>query len=459
MGEREHARVERSRAQRPPQALVEARRRKAEREMERSGVSNPRHGGRKVIPLEKRARKLRKTGLAGIDYTLLALVILMTLFGMVMIFSASSGSALHHYGSSYYFLVRQAAWFGVGMVALIAMAGMDYRKLLKASPLLLIVTLAALAAVLFLGKEVYGSRRSLVLGPLVIQPSELAKLSMLLFAVSWYGREKARLDGWREILFPVFAVTALACLLILREPDLGSMLVVGLSAFVVLYLAGARRWKFVVLAVLSGGLTLLFIRTSHYRWNRFLAFLDPWSAPREGGFHIIQSLLALGSGRVAGLGLGMSRQKFFYLPNAHTDFIFSIIGEELGLVGSLTVICLFTVFVYLGLKIARGAGDSFGRLLAMGITCIIGAQALINMGAACGVMPITGITLPYFSYGGSSLVICLCMAGILISVSRHGLVQRPGADGRKRRVGGDLRRGNRRPPPSPARGGGGTRIA
>jgi cell division protein FtsW len=438
---------------------VEARRRKAERETAGRGVSGAQRAGSKVVPLERRARRTRKAGLTGTDYTLLSLVILMSLYGMVMIFSASSGSALHHYGSSYYFLVRQAAWFGVGMVALAALAGMDYRKLLKASPLLVIVSLAALAAVLAFGREVYGSRRSLVLGPLVIQPSELAKMSLLLFAVYWYGRKRARLESWREILFPVLAVTAAACLLIILEPDLGSMLIAGLSAFVVLYLAGAKRGKVLALAVSSLGLTLLFIRFSHYRWNRFLAFLDPWSAPREGGFHIIQSLLALGSGRVVGLGLGMSRQKFFYLPNAHTDFIFSIIGEELGLVGCLAVVGLFAVFVYLGLKIARGADDGFGRLLAMGVTCVIGAQALINMGAACGVMPITGITLPYFSYGGSSLVICLCLAGILISVSRHGGRAGPGADGRRRRESGDLRRGNRRPPSPPARGGRGARIA
>jgi len=412
-----------------------------------------------VIPLKDRTRRSRKAGFTGTDYTLLAVVMLMSLYGMVMIFSASSGAALHNYGSSYYFIVRQAAWFGVGMVAMAALANTDYRKLLKVSPLLVAVSLAALAAVLLFGKEVYGSKRSLELGPLVMQPSELAKLSILLFAVSWYGREKGRLESWREICMPVLAVTAAACLLIILEPDLGSMLIVGLSAFAVLFLSHAKRGKIFALALAGMGLTAFFIFISPYRRARFIAFLDPWSAPREGGFHIIQSLLALGSGRVAGLGLGMSRQKFFYLPNAHTDFIFSIIGEELGLVGSLAVIALFAVFIYLGLKISRGAGDGYGRLLAMGITCLIGAQALVNMGAACGVMPITGITLPFFSYGGSSLVICLSLAGILVSVSRRGGTARPGMDRRKRRESGDMRRGNRRPPPSPSRGGRGARIA
>ena len=412
-----------------------------------------------MIPLKDRTRRSRKPVFTGTDYTLMAVVMLMSLYGMVMIFSASSGSALHHYGSSYYFLVRQAAWFGVGMVAMAALANLDYRKLLRISPLLVIVSLAALAAVLLFGKEVYGSKRSLVLGPLVIQPSELAKMSFLLFAVSWYGKKEGSLESWREIFMPVLTVTAAACLLVILEPDLGSMLILGISAFIILYLAGANRWKVFAIAVGGAGLTMLFIRISPYRWNRFTAFLDPWSAPREGGFHIIQSLLALGSGRIAGLGLGMSRQKFFYLPNAHTDFIFSIIGEELGLVGSLTVITLFAVFIYLGLLIARRAPDGYGRLLAMGVTCVIGAQALVNMGAACGVMPITGITLPFFSYGGSSLVICLCLAGILVSVSRHGGGATPELDRRKRRESGDLRRGNRRPPPSPARVGRGARIA
>jgi len=371
--------------------------------------------------------------LDGTAYTLMAAVLLMCLYGMVMIFSASSGAALEKYGSSYYFLLRQALWFAAGLAAMAVLARMDYRRVVRLSPLLLALSLAGLAAVLLFGETVYGSRRSLSIGPLVIQPSELTKLSLLLFAVHHYGRRRERPETWKEITVPVLAITAVACLLVILEPDLGSMLIVALSALVILYLAEAPWGKLVTLAGGGLGLTLLFIAVSSYRRERFLAFLDPWSAPRGSGFHVIQSMLALGSGRLTGLGLGMSRQKFFYLPNAHTDFLFSIIGEELGLVGTLTVLALLSLFLYLGLKIARRATDRTGRMLAAGMVCVLGAQAVVNMGAATGVLPITGVTLPFFSYGGSSLVICLCMTGILLSVSRGG----------GRRAAGRNRRGNR----------------
>ncbi len=440
----------------PPPALVEARRRAQERGCKRSQARSA--GANKVVPISPRESG-RKRGISSTGYTLLAGVILMSMYGMVMIFSASSGSALQAYGSSYYFLLRQAMWFGVGMVALAALARLDYRRLLGFSPLLMGISLAALLAVLFFGQMTYGSRRSLNLGPLVIQPSELAKMATLLFAVNYYQRRRDRLDSWREIFFPVLATTALACLFILLEPDLGSMIVVGLSAFVILFLAGAPWRK--VFALVLGGLaaTAVFIYSSPYRRVRFLSFLDPWSAPREGGFHIIQSMVALGSGRITGLGLGMSRQKFFYLPNAHTDFIFSIIGEELGLVGTLTVVGLFVMLLYLGLKIARRAKDEGGRILAMGITCVLCIQAVVNMGAATGLLPITGITLPFLSYGGSSLVICLSLVGILLNVSRQE-DRRASAGNRRERVeSGHMRRRHRGTPAPLARPGRGTRIA
>lgn len=416
-------------------------------------------GDRLVTMKNRRARGADTRNLNGLGYTLLAVVMLMSLYGMVMIFSASSGAALQHYGSSYYFLLRQTMWFGAGLVALLVLARLDYRRLVELSPFLVAVSLVALLAVLLFGNVTYGSRRSLNIGPLVIQPSELAKMSLLLFAVHYWGRRRGRLDSWREICLPVLAVTALACLLIILEPDLGSTLIVGFTVFAVLFLAGAPWRRIAVLALGGTAVTLLFIFTSGYRRARFLAFLDPWSAPRGRGFHIIQSMVALGSGRVTGLGLGMSRQKFFYLPNAHNDFIFSIIGEELGLVGTLTVLVLLALFLYLGLKIARQASDETGRLLAMGITCVLGAQAVVNMGGATGVLPITGITLPFISYGGSSLVICLCLTGILLNVSRQGGKQVALSDRRKRNENSHLRRRDGRSSAPVAGSGRGARIA
>jgi cell division protein FtsW len=415
--------------------------------------------GLRAVPVQKAQARQAAPGLSRTGYAVLGISLIMFLYGMVMIFSASSGLALHTYGSSYYFLLRQAIWFVVGLAVLAALAYTDYHRVAEISPLLMGLSLVALAAVPFIGTEAFGSKRSIIVGPIVVQPSEIAKMALLVFAVYIYSKREDRLDSWREVIMPVLAVTALACLLIILEPDLGTMLVVAISVYAVLWLAGTPLRKMAALALVGGSATLIFIFTSGYRKARFLAFLDPWSAPREGGFHIIQSMIALGSGNVSGLGLGMSRQKFFYLPNAHTDFIFSIIGEETGLIGTLSVLALFALFIYLGFRIAKGAPDRLGRLLAMGITCMLGIQALINMGAASGVLPITGITLPFFSYGGSSLVICMCLAGILINVSRQEGGTAAPNDGRKERERGDMRRRNRRPSPSPARAGRGTRIA
>jgi cell division protein FtsW len=457
--ERAAARKTGARGKQPPKALQEARRRQ-EGTLPAKRVAAPR---RRECPsaVSRESGRVGATtgGLTGTGYAILGVSLIMFLYGMVMIFSASSGMALHAFGSSYYYLLRQAIWFAVGLVALSALAYTDYHRVAEFSPVMVMLSLVALAAVPFFGVEAYGSKRSIVAGPIIIQPSEIAKMALLIFAVYIYSRREGKLDSWREIIMPVLLVTGVACLLILTEPDLGSMLVVAVSVFVLLFLAGAPLRKLAMLALAGGGLTLIFIFTSGYRKDRFLAFLDPWSAPREGGFHIIQSMIALGSGNISGLGLGMSRQKFFYLPNAHTDFIFSIIGEEAGLIGTFSVVALFAAFIYLGFRVARGAPDRLGRLLAAGITCMLGVQALINMGAATGVLPITGITLPFFSYGGSSLVICMCLAGILINVSRHECGAVKSDDGRRKRERGDMRRGNRRPPTSPARTGAGTRIA
>ncbi|MBN2027382.1 MAG: putative lipid II flippase FtsW [Actinobacteria bacterium] len=458
MGEQAAARKHGAGNRKDPRALVEARRRRAESMPARSA---PQRAVKKLraVPREEVTGRHAAGGLTRTGYGILGVSLIMFLFGMVMIFSASSGLALHTHGSSYYYLLRQAIWFVVGLAAMAALAYTDYHRVAEFSPVLVIIALAALAAVPFFGTEAFGSKRSISVGPIVVQPSEIAKMALLLFAVYIYSKREGKLDSWREMIMPVLVVTGIACLLIITEPDLGTMLVVAVSVFAVLYLAGASLRKLVFLALLGGGATVLFIFTSAYRKARFLAFLDPWSAPREGGFHIIQSMIALGSGHVSGLGLGMSRQKFFYLPNAHTDFIFSIIGEEAGLIGTLSVLALFAAFIYLGFRAARGAPDRLGRLMATGIICMLGVQALINMGAATGVLPITGITLPFFSYGGSSLVICMCLAGILINVSRQEGGAVSSRNGRKERESGDMRRRNRRPSPSPARAGRGVRIA
>lgn len=456
MAERNAARATRSGGKRPPEALLNARLRAQKRAD--AGAAAAKGGTMaEVVPLKRPRSRKAVAPLGGAEYTIMGLVLLMSLFGMVMIFSASSGLALDAYGSSYYFLVRQAMWFAAGIAAMVALAGMDYRRVLKSSPYLVVISLAALSAVLAFGVDVYGSRRSLVIGPLVIQPSEFAKLSVLLFSVHCYSRLKRRPEAWSEVVFPALAVAAANCLLILLEPDLGTAFVVGAAAFFALFLAGAP-WRRVLPLVAGGAAaTALVIFSSEYRRVRFLSFIDPWKSPRAGGFQIIQSMLALGSGRFTGLGLGMSRQKFFYLPNAHTDFIFSIIGEEAGLLGTLGVVCLFAILLFLGLRTARRAPDGAGRLLAMGAAGLLVLQALVNMGAATGVLPITGITLPFFSYGGSSLVVCFCFTGILLNVSRQGSANAGAAERRVQGEDSHMRRRNRRassPAARPGRGAG-----
>ncbi|MFW6113958.1 MAG: putative lipid II flippase FtsW [Actinomycetota bacterium] len=441
-----------------PDALLEARRRREGRAKTGREKASQRPGVKKTAD-GKSAYKALEGGLSSRGHAILAVTLIMFLYGMVMIFSASSGLAFEVHGSSYYYLLRQAVWFGVGLVALVAMVYMDYHRVVRVSPLIVLVSLAALAAVPFVGTEAYGSKRAIAFGPVVFQPSELAKMALVIYAAYMYGKRGRKPESWRDIFLPVMLVTVLACILILIEPDLGSMIIAGISVFAVLYLSGAPLSRLALLGGTGLGLTALFIVTSSYRKARFLAFLDPWSAPREGGFHIIQSMVALGSGSVSGLGLGMSRQKFFYLPNAHTDFIFSIIGEEVGLIGTLAVLALFTIFIYLGFKVARGAPDGMGRLVAGGITCMIGIQALVNMGAATGVIPITGVTLPFFSYGGSSLVISMCLAGILINVSRSEEKQERNKDRRKERESGDMRGRHGRPPPSPSSSRRGFKVA
>jgi len=456
---RKSARKRSARERELPVSLVRARERREKKPSAAGGSPCGKRSRRHAPPRTARRERETSGGITGTGYAILGVTLLMFLYGMVMIFSASSGLAFHVHGSSYYYLIRQAVWYGVGLIALAALACTDYHRVAGMSPMIVAVALVALAAVPFLGTEAYGSKRAIAFGPLIFQPSELAKMALVIFAAYFFHKQKGKPESWRDIFMPVLSITMLTCLLILIEPDLGSAIIAGLAVFMVLYLAGAPLYRMAVLASAGFSATALFIFTSSYRKARFLAFIDPWNAPREGGFHVIQSMVALGSGSISGMGLGMSRQKFFYLPNAHTDFIFSIIGEEMGLIGTMAVLGLFAALIYLGFKTARRSPDGLGRLTAAGITCLIGIQALVNMGAATGVLPITGVTLPFFSYGGSSLVVCMCLAGILINISRHEVKKTASRQRRRESESGNLRGRNRRSPPSPSRSRRGTRVA
>ena len=339
-----------------------------------------------------------------------------------MILSASSIQAYSRFGTSFSYFNRQMVGFGLGLFAMAVMARSDYRKLRPLSRPLLTFNVALLVAVIIpgLGSTRGGSSRWLIMGPVSIQPSEMAKLTLILFAASVLEAKGAKIRDPRELAIPVLPMTGLIALLVVAQPDLGTTIILGGSVLVVLFLAGARLPHIGLLSL--GGLVSVVVLafTRSYRRERVFSFLNPWADPWDSGYQVIQGQIALGSGGFFGLGLGASRQKWSYVPNAHTDFIYAIVGEELGLAGTLTVLLLFVFLLYLGIRIARQAPDRFGMLLAGGITGVIGMQALINMGAISGLLPITGVPLPLISFGSSSLVLTMASVGVLLSIAKRG---------------------------------------
>lgn len=353
-----------------------------------------------------------------IFYILLGLTVILLLFGIIMVFSASQTSAFRDYGDSLYFLKKQAFWGAIGIIMLLFFAFYDYRKLQRRSGLLLITAIILLGLVLIpgMGKTVNGAQRWLS-GPVSIQPSEFAKLAFVIYAADLLTRKASRLKEFKHLTVPLIPILLLLCGLILKEPDLGTSLTICFIGLTAMFVAGARFHHVAAMAITGSSLVMALIMSSGYQRARFFAFLDPWADPQGKGFQIIQSLIAFGSGGTTGLGVGMSRQKFSYLPAAHTDFIFAIIGEELGLAGSLFLIFLLLIFVVTGYMVARRATDPFGRILAASIVAMVTGQAILNMAAVTGMVPITGIPLPFISAGGSSLIVLLSSIGILLNIA------------------------------------------
>jgi cell division protein FtsW len=353
---------------------------------------------------------------------LLATTFALVGMGLVMVLSASSVESFATYGSSFLFFRKQLLGAALGVVVMVLVSRFDYRRLRPFARPLFWITLVALVAALVPGVGVSGggSSRWLSLGPLTVQPSEMAKLSLILVTAHMLERKGRWVGDLRELTMPVLPMTAIACLLMLIQPDLGTAIIAVSSVSVVMYLAGARiRHLLGILA--AGGVAAGFLVLSKgYQRARFASYLHPWADPLKGGYQIIQGQIALGSGGLFGVGLGASRQKWSFLPNAHTDFIFAIIGEELGLIGALLVLATFAFFIYLGVRIARESPDRFGFLVAGGITAWIGIQAVINIGAVTGMLPVTGVPLPLISFGGTSLVVTLAGIGVLLSIARRG---------------------------------------
>jgi cell division protein FtsW len=373
-------------------------------------------------------RDLRRTALARPPAFVVigATVAVLNIVGLVMILSASAVAALSSYGSSWYFFNRQALWSLLGAAAFVVAARVDYHWWRRVTPLVLAATVVLLAVVLLpgVGIMVDGSRRWLGSGPLRFQPSELAKVALVLFVADLLarrGRRLARPVQWRPALVVCGGLGAL----VVAEPDLDSTIVLALVTFVMLAVAGVPARHLAALGGAGIALASVLAVAEPYRRARVLAFLDPWSDTANTGYQIAQSLIAIGSGGIDGVGLGAGRAKWLFLPNPHTDFIFAIIGEELGLIGCLLVLGLFAGFAITGLHVARRAPDAYGMLLASGVTAWVAGQALINLGAVVGLLPVSGITLPFLSAGGSSLVFTMTAAGILANVARQGRARPP----------------------------------
>ncbi len=319
------------------------------------------------------------------------------------------------------YLKRQAVYALVGVIVMTAAARVDYHRLRYLAPPLLLVALGLCAAVLVLGPEINGARRWFLLGPASFQPSELAKLALCLFAAVYLARRRPpRTFG--ELFKPLGLLTAIFCGLILLEPDLGTTISLCGMMLAVFLVAGVPVRLLVVAAFLATAMGLLAIWVEPYRRARVFSFLDPWSDAQGSGFQIVQAMIGIGSGGFTGAGLGEGVGKISYLPEAHTDMIFAVIGEELGLFGSALVIAAFGVFAVAGFRIALRCRDPFGKLLAAGLTALICGQAAINLAAVLGIAPLTGIPLPFVSYGGSSLVVLLAGVGILLNIAVNGTV-------------------------------------
>ena len=355
------------------------------------------------------------------DMWMITAVMLILAAGLVMVYSSSAVLALREYGDAFYYLKRQLLFAALGIGMMIVMAGIDYRVLKKHASVLLAACFALLVIVLIPGVGVVrgGARSWLGIGSFGIQPSEFMKLAMVIFMARYLTDRQQEIAVFTRGLLPPLAIMGLAFGLIMLQPDLGSGAVMVGATMLIIYAAGARMLHLGALAGIGAAGLVGLIIAEPYRMKRITGFLDPWQDPLGSGYQIIQSLYAIGPGGLIGLGLGESRQKYSYLPEPQTDFIFSIMAEELGFIGGSALILLFLVLIWRGLRTAITAPDTFGSLLAVGITGIIAVQVFINIGVVIGLLPVTGITLPLVSYGGSSLTLLLTALGILLNISRY----------------------------------------
>lgn len=357
------------------------------------------------------------------DRTLLIAILSLLVVSVVMVYSSSSVVALTAYDDPAFFMKRQILWALLGLVVLAVTMHMNPRNFEDQRVVigLVVISLALLAAVLFpgIGREVNGSRRWLRFGLLSFQPSELAKFALVVYISYFIAKKGERIRHFMNGLVPAYVVTGVFLLLAIRQPDFGAAMTLAAIAGILLFAGGANILHLAGTAAAAVPFVYFAVAHKAYRLRRIAAFLDPWADPQGSGHQIIQSFLAFGSGGVFGRGLGEGRQKLLFLPERHSDFIYAVIGEELGLIGALTVLALFLLILWRGVRLAFAAGDKFSRLLALGITLLICLQGMINMAVVTGLMPTKGIALPLVSYGGSSLVIAMAALGVLLSISKE----------------------------------------
>jgi cell division protein FtsW len=354
------------------------------------------------------------------DRILFGTVVGLVFFGLVMVFSASAILAASEYHSVYFYVVRQGLWAGLGFVGMVLAMNFDYQRL--RSPRIIFPALALellLLMAVFLMPSRHHTHRWIHAGPLSFQPSELAKLLLVIFFAYFLDLRQGSVNDLRHTLTPLLAVTGVMVALIIKEPDLGTSLAIVLICSAMLFTAGLNLLYFV--GATAAGIPLLYVVITHFRYQmaRLISFLHPFSDPLGRGFQMLQSLIAVGTGGIVGVGLMEGRQKLFFLPEPQTDFIYAVISEEWGFIGSVIVVLLFGVILWRGIRSAIYCEDGFGRLLAIGITVLLVGQAIVNISVAIGLLPTKGIPLPFISYGGSSLLVDLLAAGILLNVSQH----------------------------------------
>ena len=355
-----------------------------------------------------------------VDGWLFAVTLLLIFIGLVMVFSASAVMAKERYGSGYFFLLRQLGWAVAGILVMVLAMKIDYRRYKQPAVVfsLLGLTTLMLISVFFLDRS-HHTHRWIHWGPLSLQPSEMAKPALILFLAFFLESRTKSMKDWRNTVLPAAVPTLIFISLIVFQPDLGTAIACAAITGCVLFVAGLDL-RYLGYAFAASLLPLYFlIFHVAYRRARILAFLDPYSDPQGRGFHIIQSLIAVSTGGITGVGLMEGKQKLFYLPEPHTDFIFAVTAEELGLVGALVIVLLFAIFLWRGVRIALRTQDMFGRFLAVGITSMIVVQAFINISVVLGLMPTKGIPLPLVSYGGSSLLVTLACIGVLLNISKQ----------------------------------------